>query len=98
MFIHGFQGQTGGKVKVDIRCHFLHPSSSSDVQDAVSSAHSCVVACAELTLRCQFPMGKKQQPEQTINCITPASSQADRVAVLTSALQTVTYIKGKVAS
>lgn len=96
MVIHGFQGQTGGKVKVDIRCHFL-PSSSFDVQDAVSSGHSCVVACAELTLRCQFPMGKKQQPEQTINCITPASSQADRVAVLTSALQTVTYTKGKVA-
>ena len=59
MVIHGFQGQTGGKVKVDIRCHFL-PSSSFDVQDAVSSGYSCVVACAELTLRCQFPMGKKQ--------------------------------------
>ena len=57
--IHGFQGQQGRKVKVDIRCHYP-PSLRSGVQDAVSSAHSCVVACAELTLRCQFPMGKKQ--------------------------------------
>ena len=74
-----FQDQFGWKVKVDIRCLEVRTRVWWRVPSLLSDA--------------SFPWEKSRQPEQTINCITPASSQADRFAVLTNSLQTVTYTK-----